>query len=319
MAPIAKDKISEDGRSNSDKYAEHFEVLNQYSEKIRKTLRLSILEVAFIVLFIFNFIVARILHYTSQEEEVFNYYNDKRNLLNQWFVKKGWGWTTLIILIFYGIVIKQSKTNKIQIVKNAGIRYLLVTGWWILFTQWCFGLPIMDKIFIWTGGKCTNIDSNKLKAFKGVTKIFTLLSTTPQESGAIYESTGVTSYTCRRLKGQWSGGHDPSGHVFLLVHSSLYLFFEAAPYFHPVGEFWKDLKKIMLVVRHDQAQFKNSSSQFISKHPYFGVVSLISLWWYMLFMTNMYFHLSAEKSVGLMFGYFGALVVFYLPRWLQSQ
>lgn len=34
------------------------------------------------------------------------------------------------------------------------IRYCLATLWWIFYAQWFFGLPIMDRIFLATGGSC---------------------------------------------------------------------------------------------------------------------------------------------------------------------
>ena len=38
----------------------------------------------------------------------------------------------------------------VQTIRNAVINYIVVTMVDI-FTQWCFGLPIMDKIFVLTG------------------------------------------------------------------------------------------------------------------------------------------------------------------------
>ena len=43
---------------------------------------------------------------------------------------------------------------------------------------------------------------------------------------------------------------------------------------------------------------------------------LIGLWWFMLLMTNIYFHLSLEKLVGLGFGYIGVAGLYWIPRWL---
>ena len=76
----------------------------------------------------------------------------------------------MIILFYSNIIYKQynskattnttttnnNNNNKqgviVQTIRNAVINYIVVTIWWIFFTQWCFGLPIMDKIFVLTGG-----------------------------------------------------------------------------------------------------------------------------------------------------------------------
>ena len=42
----------------------------------------------FAISFLVNFILGRFIHFSAPDEEVYNYYNNKRNILNQWFVKK---------------------------------------------------------------------------------------------------------------------------------------------------------------------------------------------------------------------------------------
>lgn len=278
--------------------------------------------------FAFNFAVGKLLHSFSQKEEVYNYYNDKNNIFNQYFVKKGWAWTTGVVLFFYILKalpldsLKSSSSNNdtdnVNSLRTNALtpfrllralaRYIFATGWWILFTQWCFGLPIMDKVFVYTGGKCAGITEEKITlSFNGALmnlKVF-------HKIDEIYESSSISSQACRRLLGSWEGGHDPLGHVFLLVHSSLYLFFE-------MRQHWCGFYRLISDLGQVSKGTKNMWT-FLKQNPEFPLVLLMSLWWFMLLMTNMYFHLLSEKLVGLAFGYFGAAVIYLLPRWLVRR
>lgn len=307
--------------SNSEIYDKHLQKLSDFSGCITKKIRLSIGEVIFVSSFIVNFFLGKLVHLVAQNEEVYNYYNNKRNLFNQVFVKKGWGWTTLIIILFYSFLIYGNKHPKIltkqqriSVLKRAILNYVIATVWWVLFTQWCFGLPLMDKVFVWTGGKCTSIAHDQL--FKQVPSFGTSGLYTELESQVQYESRAITSYMCRKLKGSWEGGHDPSGHVFLLIHSSLYLFSEALPFWVS----WSALKG-QLCRFSESWQSSSESKPALLMHlfvqtPHTITIPLIGLWWFMLFMTNIYFHSIAEKLVGLAFGYIGLAMVYYIPRWV---
>lgn len=156
----------------------------------------------------------------------------------------------------------------------------------------------MDKVFVYTGGKCANVLS---AAVAGMEAFFTATS-----SPAVYESNKITSYMCRRLKGTWQGGHDPSGHVFLLTHLSLYLFHEILPYWD-----WSRAQAAVTNFRSHNGLVR----ELVLTLPHLVVALLIGLWWFMLLMTNIYFHSVGEKFVGLMFGFVAVAVVYYMPRW----
>ncbi|GAV51835.1 hypothetical protein ZYGR_0AF03060 [Zygosaccharomyces rouxii] len=73
---------------------------------------------------------------------------DKDGWINTFFVKKGWFWTSLVMWICmfrYGRLSRRSL-----------LRYLVLTVWWYVFTQalWFHTAPIMDLIFVATGGLC---------------------------------------------------------------------------------------------------------------------------------------------------------------------
>lgn len=284
----------------------------------------SVFEFAFVASFILNLILGKFLHLVSAEEEVYNYFNDKGNIINQLFVKKGWFWTTLVIVAFYTLTFLRGGRqirNRSRIVMWAVLNYVLVTVWWIFFTQWFFGLPIMDRVFVWTGGKCVNISHEKLLHHQLEPSFFELIeeAITSEGSAGVYESSLITSYVCRKLKGSWEGGHDPSGHVFLLIHSSLYLVFESLPFWNSWEVLSGDFKAVVNELGNTNENSVKAKllkvAKFVSHNPSILVVSLVSLWWWMLFMTSLYFHSIAEKFVGLIFGYAAFIAIYYVPRW----
>lgn len=291
-------------------YERHFNKIIRLNQIIVEKIYVTINELVFLSSFVLNSIIGELIRKFAPQEEVNNYWNDKRNLFNQWFVKKGWLWTTIVLILFYTVtIIKHRKERKI----NYGaivIRYMVSTLWWVFFTQWCFGLPIMDKIFVWSGGYCV-VDSKTSK----IDKFISLFDINQEKN--LLQSNVISSYSCRKLKGSWEGGHDPSGHVFLLVHSSLFLFFE-------IKQYWKSWSYIYENCKRNVQEFKSSRdwNQIINiflLNPQVIVILLMSLWWFMLLMTNAYFHSLFEKLAGLLFGYFGIVVIYYLPRLYYKQ
>lgn len=283
----------------TDIYQRHYTDAQALAARVR-SYRVTLAELVFALLFVVNFAAGKLLHMFSQKEEVYNYYNNKGNVFNQFFVKQGWAWTTLVIVLFYAL---QKPAVRPKPLIWALARYAVATVWWILFTQWCFGLPIMDKVFVATGGKCARIPADRVIAGADPA-IFSQLA-----SGA-YESAKISSYNCRRLRGTWEGGHDPLGHVFLLVHASLYLFHEIKPFWMGWTEF---ARAVQTSVRQD------GLGRLTRSLPHVPVILLMALWWFMLLVTNMYFHSLGEKLVGLFFGYVGVFAVYYAGRWVRAQ
>ena len=103
-----------------------------------------------------------------------SYFARRDNFINVYFLKFAWFWTS--IAFFAHVVRVPRKVAPL-------VRYLAATVVWYLVTQWCFGPPIMDKVFRGTGGIC------QLAKDEDFPKIF-------------------TSAVCRSSGGAWSGGHD---------------------------------------------------------------------------------------------------------------
>lgn len=215
-----------------------------------------------------------------------SYFSNKRNIINVYIIKRGWLWVTLVTGYHaYTIHARNSPFSK-QALRNLFIRYTLATIWWIFFTQWFFGLPIMDKIFVITGGGCS-VESSSDATF----------------------SNNVSSATCRHIGGSWTGGYDPSGHTFLITHSSLFLWNELLPYIQKHFSS-KHSTEASTSPTTGNATFSHPPSIF--KSPVFKVAAvLIFLFWWMLLMTGVYFHSILEKIFGLAWGYIEVLAVFF--------
>ena len=130
-----------------------------------------------------------------------SYFARKSNVFNVFFVKRGWAWITVSFASF--VLTHPSVASPSQKVR-AGARWLGVTACWFFVTQWFFGAPIIDRGFRWTGGKC---ELAEREVYMGDTSVGEM----------------VTAVACKAAGGRWKGGHDISGHVFLLVLGTVFL------------------------------------------------------------------------------------------------
>lgn len=186
-------------------------------------------------------------HLSPSDATTFSYFSGKRNILNIVFVKYGWLWTTAVFLFHLSRLQHSSRAK-------AAVRWGLATLWWVLITQWCFGPPIMDRTFLWTGGGCRRLDTLEEMDAAGA-------DVHPAEMA-------FTSAACKLSGGRWTGGHDLSGHVFLLTHASLFL--------------WSELLPSLKVYGRSGVHTKS-------------VLAILGMWWWMLLMTGVYFHTVVEK------------------------
>ncbi|CAN8097575.1 unnamed protein product [Discula destructiva] len=240
-----------------------------------------------------------------------SYFARKNNVFNVYFVKQGWAWITLAFFVF---LFTHPATKAAHKRTRGLIRWALVTGWWVLVTQWCFGPAIIDRGFRFTGGKCEMADM-KLDAGDASGKdIF-------------------TNVACRAAGGKWRGGHDISGHVFLLVLGSFFLAQEVGWVYL---SHWREgsagavsIRDERSVVMHDGAV----KSAAVEAPLFSGAVEhrVASAWdalalggkfagavivasWWMLLMTAIFFHTWFEKFTGLLVALTGLYAVYFLPR-----
>lgn len=201
-----------------------------------------------------------------------SYFAQKRNLFNVFFVKVGWFWTSLAFAIFlfsYGGPPALLTPRRLQ----ALLRYALVTVWWFAVTQWLFGPGLIDRLFTFTGGMCE------------------------------YNATIATGAACKAVGGRWLGGHDLSGHVFILVLSSAFLWMEVILVTLRAGGVPEE-RVVASAVEGSSVSIAATESQDDMAPPrdpgdpragFTMAASVAGLSWWMLLMTAAYFHTWPEK------------------------
>ncbi|RIA84934.1 inositol phospholipid synthesis and fat-storage-inducing TM-domain-containing protein [Glomus cerebriforme] len=205
---------------------------------------------------------------TPSEPSWYDYINlsHKSNILNLFFVKRGWFWTSFIFIIYSIRVIHAN--NPHQIAKSV-MRWILATCYWYIVTQRFYNGPsIIDRIFLYTGGKCSQ--------------------------SQIFEA-----YVCKKNGGLWTGGHDLSGHCFLLIHASLIL--------------WEEMRAISY--RPGSWEIAREKEKLLTLIFFF----VLLLWWLMLAMTAIYFHSFQEKLTGTILGvlYWALAYIFIFPHYIK--
>ena len=150
-------------------------------------------------------------------------------------------------------------------------------------TQWFFGPALIDRGFLLTGGQCELLGQ--------------------AEAGNVVMDTTrkfVTGVACKAVGGKWKDGHDISGHVFLLVLGSMFLFEEVL---HVVlrAAGAKEERTIFMTdgaVKSAEVEAQPDETAEAYEKWTLGVkivlgVGALSL--YMLLMTAAYFHTWFEK------------------------
>ncbi|KAK4155732.1 inositol phospholipid synthesis and fat-storage-inducing TM-domain-containing protein [Chaetomidium leptoderma] len=242
-----------------------------------------------------------------------SYFARKDNLFNVLFVKRGWAWITAAFGAFVlAHPAYRGGGNQTRRRVRAGVRWVVVTGWWVFVTQWCFGPPIIDRGFRWSGGKCEVVEEMVFGFGEGGVKEV------------------VTAAACKASGGSWRGGHDISGHVFLLVLGSFFLVQEVGW----VAARWaRYLGEERCVVMHDGAvkgagveaerreQQEEAGVLTVLETLGFGgrlAAAVTGLCAWMLLMTAIYFHTWFEKLTGLVVALAGLYVTYILPRWIPA-
>lgn len=227
-----------------------------------------------------------------------SYFAQKKNVFNVYFVKVGWFWTTIAFAMFVTFHPSFGRGFSRRRVK-AVLRYAAVTTWWTFLTQWFFGPPLIDRGFRFTGGMCELIRDPEARAEMSDAKEF------------------ITAATCKAVGGTWKGGHDISGHVFLLILGSALLWLE----FLPALTRMEDLRDGRLITLNDgkvasvivEKERVEEEGDATAKGVKFAL-GVAGLMWWMLLMTAAYFHTWFEKFTGLLVAFAGLWTVYFLPR-----
>ncbi|KAG6021348.1 hypothetical protein E4U40_005365 [Claviceps sp. LM458 group G5] len=237
-----------------------------------------------------------------------SYFARKSNIFNVLFVKRGWGWTTFAFYFFL-VTHPSGGSGGLDLTPRrlrAILRWAAVTGWWFLVTQWFFGAPLIDRGFRWTGGRCDLVQQEIRMGDAGVGDV-------------------LTAVACKASGGRWSGGHDISGHVFLLVLGISFLVQEIG---WTVGR-WASrsieercvimydgaLKGANVVAETEAGQGRGNYSLGIGGKTAVAITALQS---WMLLMTAIYFHTWFEKLTGLLTALIGIYAVYVVPRFVPA-
>ena len=253
------------------------------------------------------------------------YFKDKRNLFNIYFVKQAWVWTTLSFVAFVGTshlfppkftTISVNSPDRLNSLWIHARRYLLATLFWFYVTQatWFFGLgpSLSHYILLATGAQCipsTLTPGGTTATVGGSAGTGGVLGMSP----AVEVDMGI----CRSADGKsyWQGGHDVSGHTFLLVHASLLLLTTIAPtlpYLFPsVRDYFYPPLAPSPSASSTATPVKISTPATLSPaHRYatYFVLAIIGMWWFMLLQTALNFHHWSEKATGFAFAVVGWIV-----------
>ena len=138
-----------------------------------------------------------------------------------------------------------------------------------------------------------------------------------------------THAACKGIGGTWKGGHDISGHVFLLILGSAMLWLELLPAVLRM-EGLREARRIRTeggLVRSAAIETPNEvkpgelrpggGNMPVPKDLGLGVqaaLGVAGLSWWMLLMTAAYFHTWFEKFTGLLVAFGAIYAVYFLPR-----
>ncbi|EFQ98003.1 hypothetical protein MGYG_01039 [Nannizzia gypsea CBS 118893] len=249
---------------------------------------------------------------SSHSSQPVNYFARKGNVFNVYFVKIGWLWTSLAFLSL--LLTQDAFTSKrvsadyrMRRVGQALLRYSLVTFSWILTTQWCFGAPIIDRGFLATGGKCEITQ-----------QVFD-----DRSQAELPPTVVLTSVLCKASGGTWKGGHDVSGHAFMLVLASAFLIFEMlGSRSSAIISNSNDCDAREPAQRTTDKRVTNGGPNDIKQllaelsRKFVWTIVGLSLW--MLLMTGIWFHTWLEKMSGLVLALATVYLVHILPRSLPA-
>ena len=209
-----------------------------------------------------------------------SYFALKRNVFNVYFVKIGWFWTSLAFTMFLflhpstgpngGLILNKKRVQGL-------LRWALMTVWWAALTQWFFGPPLIDRGFSYTGGQC-----ELLRTAEGRDRM---------SDGREY----FTAAACKLAGGKWKGGHDISGHVFLLVLGSGFLWMEILPAI--AGREMRTVKRKegAVITADREAEGEKEREDKEARQGLSVPLIVAGLSWWMLLMTAAYFHTWFEK------------------------
>ena len=138
-------------------------------------------------------------------------------MLNVYFIKRIWGWTTVAFLALFLTAPPATRTFR------RVAQYTAATAVFLGFTSWFFGPAVLERLIVSTGGECVvNLPSGVIV---GVPNEFCYTKSTISAGThpALFPAAVVLPDADWRAIPRLRRGHDVSGHIFLLTMSTLFL------------------------------------------------------------------------------------------------
>ncbi|KAG8962612.1 hypothetical protein FRC03_003981 [Tulasnella sp. 419] len=224
-----------------------------------------------------------------------SYFADKRNILNQLFVKRGWAWTSVAFGALWAATPGQYRTF------NGIARWIASTLVWLIFAGWFFGPSLFSRVLTVSGGECV-IHLPEDTGLAGSDRIITVPSEFCHYKTTVSPATHPSLFFSpsseplpHGVQTSWSTvprlyrGHDVSGHVFLLTLSILFL------------------TDHIIRTRKSLQKSSRPPSQLFEAFA-FANSALIGLWVFMLYITSVFFHSPQEKLSGFLIAVVGFVV-----------
>ena len=221
-----------------------------------------------------------------------SYFSNKRNVLNQYFVKLGWGWTLSLVSTYVALTSWVYSCGRWAAVRRHLMRMVVAT------VQWYFCVATFRYIEIATG-ICTDSEHSDF-------------------------------YSCKKNGKTWLG-FDISGHVFLLLHNLLTISEEVKTFkdWHELERLLndEDLQKKRRVTATDMAKahkYHKILTPFV-KVVFVAIAALSVLWDFMLMMSILYrFHTLQQKILASLVAavcWIASYRIFYNSniKWLPCQ
>jgi len=213
-----------------------------------------------------------------------SYFASKKNILNVYFIKQAWGWTTAAFVSLW------LTSPQIVRTKERVYQYLLLTGVWLTFCAWFFGPPLLDRLITATGGECYLYLPSGAVVSVPNDLCFSGTPVSPMTHPALFAASIALPDASWNARPRLRKGHDVSGHIFILTLSLLFLADQLR---------YSSMRlKIDRLVVSLPKSVEHQLSQVFSY-----VVILLSL--FSVYTTSIYFHMPSEKFSGFLLGLAG--------------
>lgn len=214
---------------------------------------------------------------------------NKNNFLNQWFVKIGWFWTSILTFPLMALtshiltVEKKLNIDKRVDSMNKNNEKLIKLKQFLSFLRTRQLLRLLINTIVW---------------FSSI-YLFLLLEDMTGSCIAI-ESGNELKEKCLSAGHKWMPGFDISGHIFLLIFSNLILIEECVVMigWEPFGHQLLEENQRFERLQQNHEQFNLYKKYSLPLRITFIAITILSVIWdFMLLQTSMFYHTMFQKLV----------------------